>query len=462
MEEKLYLYYSNDLHSQFDNWSKMVHYFQKQKQQRIKEGNESWLIDIGDHVDRCHPIAEAHLGKANVELLNDANYDLVTIGNNEGITLDYQDLYHLYDEANFEVICGNLKSIGDDNPAWLKTSTIMESSNGVKIGFLGLTAPFNAFYNLLGWEVESPFEVLEQEILEIKEKCDIIVFLSHLGINDDEEIARRFKDIDVIVGGHTHHLFKNGEYVDGTLLTAAGKHGNYVGEIILTWDHDEKKLIKKEAYATSIEFSDRDVITENKLEGFKASAKEKLSETVVTLESPLLADWYTVTPIMEALTEDLRRWTNADIGMLNAGVLLESFQKGNVTLADVHRICPHPINPCTVELTGQEITEIIRASLEPKLTHMKLQGFGFRGKVIGKIIFSGIHVALKEVENDQIFIHHIYVDGKPLDSQKKYLLATGDMFTFGRMFPEISRSENKKYFMPEFLRDILASTLVKF
>ncbi|MFP3472365.1 hypothetical protein R0J90_20130, partial [Micrococcus sp. SIMBA_144] len=66
------------------------------------DGESVYVFDIGDHVDRWHPLSEATLGLGNVELLNEAGYDAVTIGNNEGITLDYDDLNNLYKEAEFD------------------------------------------------------------------------------------------------------------------------------------------------------------------------------------------------------------------------------------------------------------------------------------------------------------------------------------------------------------------------
>src|SRR5699024_5416155 len=107
---------------------------------------------------------------------------------------------------------------------------------GVKIGMIGLTARFNPYYHLLGWHVEEKDSILEQEVRQLREKVDIIVLLSHLGINEDQQIAESFPEIDVIIGGHTHHLFRTGQIVHETLLTAAGKLCNFVGEVTFTWD----------------------------------------------------------------------------------------------------------------------------------------------------------------------------------------------------------------------------------
>ena len=58
--------------------------------------------------------------------------------------------------------------------------------------------------------------------------------------------------------------------------------------------------------------------------------------------------------------------------------------------------------------------------------------------------------------------HHtyeIFIEGVPIDLKKEYKLAIPDMFTFGRFFPEINRSQ-KNYFLPEFLRDLLKVKLM--
>src|SRR5690625_2867135 len=168
MEETIRFYYTNDLHSYFDHWSRVATYL-KTKRYESKVNNESfWTLDIGDHIDRVHPITEATMGKANVELLNNLHYDVVTIGNNEGITLSYDDLYHLYDDANFKVVCSNLQSKKATNPRWLLSSYISESKRGVKIGVIGLTARFNPYYHILGWDVEPIFDVLDTELDKLK------------------------------------------------------------------------------------------------------------------------------------------------------------------------------------------------------------------------------------------------------------------------------------------------------
>ena len=74
-----------------------------------KRGKTVVTIDLGDFSDRCHPLTEATDGRANVAIMNTLAYDLVTIGNNEGIGNSKKQLEHLYDQATFEVVLANLE-----------------------------------------------------------------------------------------------------------------------------------------------------------------------------------------------------------------------------------------------------------------------------------------------------------------------------------------------------------------
>lgn len=460
MKEKLYFYYTNDLHSNFDQWPRVTSFLNDKRAYHDARGDSYWFVDIGDHVDRSHPIAEAFLGKGNVRMLNESGYDFVTIGNNEGITLAHDDFAHLYDEASFEVLCANIESTVGELPAWVQPSGSIRTANGTRISLIGLTAPFNAFYELLGWHISNEFDVLDKYLAEIKAESDIVILLSHLGISVDQEIARRYKDIDVIIGGHTHHLLRNGEVVNNTIITAAGKHCSFIGEVILTWDTEEKKLIGKEAYATDITHLAKDLPAEQLLLDMQRKANEILDEQVVQLQDPLEVSWFGETAIMQELTNTLKDWTGADVALLNSGMLLDSFPAGIVTRKDIHRICPHPVNPVVVELKGDELLEVIRASFTKEFMELKLKGFGFRGKLLGRMVFSGLEVKTAFHKNGGEYVKEVILPGgKPLDHDCTYSVATADTFTFGRLLPEIARSERKDYFVPEFLRDLLAVTL---
>ena len=85
--ETIHIFHTNDVHSHLQYWPRMQGFLEAQRTFLAQLGEASFLFDIGDFIDRSNLYTEATLGKGNVSLLNEAQYDVVTIGNNEGITL---------------------------------------------------------------------------------------------------------------------------------------------------------------------------------------------------------------------------------------------------------------------------------------------------------------------------------------------------------------------------------------
>ncbi|TYR73787.1 bifunctional metallophosphatase/5'-nucleotidase [Rossellomorea vietnamensis] len=447
MKETIHIYHTNDLHSHFENWPRIRDFLKLRKQWHLDAGDEVFLFDIGDHVDRWHPLSEATLGKGNVEMLNDVGYDAVTIGNNEGITFSYSELNDLYSDARFEVLLANLHTKDGKIPAWAKPYSIYETKAGTRVGVLGLTAHFAPFYKPLGWNIYSPMDQLDFWMKELSPQTDMIVLLSHLGIRDDEWIAESYQEIDIILGAHTHHIFHEGKEINGTLLGAAGKHGHYVGHIILEFDTDQKIFSTRKAQLYEQDGLPVSKDEEKQIKGWHDEGEKMLNETAAVLERDLKADWFNPSELPQLLSDALLHWCEADCAFLNAGLVLEGLRKGKVSKFDIHRILPHPINPCVIHLTGAELKEVIKATRDEELHHLQVKGLGFRGKVMGIFAYSSITFGKD--------IHHIFINGEPINHRRTYKLATTDMFTFGHFFPELQRNE-KQYYMPEFLRDVLA------
>ncbi|MDM5157101.1 bifunctional UDP-sugar hydrolase/5'-nucleotidase [Bacillus sp. DX1.1] len=460
-ETIIHLYHTNDIHSHFENWPQISRFVLEEKKRRHAAGETVFTLDIGDHVDRFHNITEATNGKGNTKLLNEALYDYVTIGNNEGITLAKEQLDHLYDEANFEVLVANLFEIDGTRPRWAKPYILQELENGMTIAFIGLTVAYPDFYAVLDWHIEDPILHLESILEEVKGKADITIVLSHLGKHADEHMAENY-DIDIILGAHTHHLFERGVLVNGTLLCCGEKWGHYVGHVQLTVDPVTKRVIKKDGRAISVKRLNAYGAELPSIEALQKESQLLMAEPIVDLKEPLSIDWFQETQFAHMLASALRKWCSAEIGMVNAGVLLEGLDEGVVTRGDIHRICPHPINPCSLQMKGKTLREIILKARRPNMEQLEVKGLGFRGKVMGKMIYDGVEVIPDTIPGNKILLEDVLINGESLDLERVYTVGTIDMFTFGYLYPELAILPEKQYYMPELLRDVLTETLLTY
>ncbi|MBS4173952.1 bifunctional UDP-sugar hydrolase/5'-nucleotidase [Bacillus sp. FJAT-49736] len=449
MIEQVHIYHTNDVHSHFENWPKIRTFLQRKKS-LYKDKDNFLLFDIGDHVDRWHPYTEGTVGKGNVQLLNELGYTAVTIGNNEGITLSHTELDSLYKEAKFDVLVANLFNQSGKRPNWAMPYNIYTTKNGINIGVLAVTADFGKLYELLGWRLTEPIPQVAAELQYMRKIADIIIVLSHLGIYEDEKMANLYPEIDIILGGHTHHVLPEGKMIHNTLLAAAGKHGNYVGKVSVTIDTHRKKLIDKSALLYNTKQLPAPKEEERDIVAFQSEGKQLLNSVLVNLPETLEIDWFGPSLLSKILCEAINEWCESDCAFINVGLLLGNLQKGNVTRYDIHSILPHPINPCLIELSGAELKDVLLQTLDSKWPTLELKGLGFRGKILGNFIYHNI-----TIRNQNLFIK-----GKPLEENKKYTLGTVDMYTFGHFFPQLLEAK-KKYFMPEFIRDVMIWKLQK-
>lgn len=432
------MFHYNDLHSKFHNWPRLVSFLNEHRT------DETLVFDLGDHADRTHPATEVTRGQVNTRLLNQIQPTAVTIGNNEGITFPHDWLVHLYDEADFPVLLGNVYHTDGERPKWANETLVVEQ-NGIHIGLFGVTAPYEELYPELGWSVESPHTATKRAI-ETLQDCDILIALSHLGFYADERLAEAFPEIDVILGAHTHHVLDDGVVKNGVLIAQAGKYGQYVGQVELTIEG--KQIIEKRACLHDLSEREPDEETVTVLAEEYHQAERLLDVTIA--ETPGYAsDWFGPSAIGDLLASGLADWCDAQLSIIPSGVLLDGLQPGHVTLNMLHRICPHPINPCVLKLDGATLVRLLNDVQEDAFTTMRVRGLGFRGTVLGMPVFHGLNFQSGGY----------YIDGQEIKLDETYRVATVDMFTFGPLLPYLA-DQPKRYFMPELLRDVLRETIM--
>jgi len=456
--QQLHVLFTNDLHSRFESMPRISSAF---RMIRGRCGRDRVIaVDVGDHMDRMRPETEGTAGLSNIEVLNYMEYDVAVPGNNEGLTFERELLHRLYGEAAaFSTVCGNLQELKKGKPpSWLKPYTIVER-NGVRTGLIGLTAAFNDFYHPLGWHALPPLEAAEQWVRELRPHVHVLIVLSHLGLPTDETMARTIEGIDCIIGAHTHHLLKEPLFVNGTMISAAGKYGAYFGEAVFEVDTDRGEVVRKDARCyESADFPEDDGLAAL-ISRQAAAAKASLSESVAELDRDLSNSWSQESELGNLLASGLRRWTGSDIGIVNAGQLLAPLSKGAVTRETILDICPSPINPCLMLLQGDVLLRTLEEALLDEMIEKPIMGFGFRGKVLGTLCVDGLDIVYERSAPPYRKIRRVLVGGAPLSPERWYRVGTIDMFTFGVGYRGFLEGKQIRYYLPELLRDVLVKQL---
>ncbi|WEK55295.1 MAG: bifunctional UDP-sugar hydrolase/5'-nucleotidase [Candidatus Cohnella colombiensis] len=452
----LTLLHTNDIHSHFEAVSQIAQYIAEVREN--VDPNQLLLLDCGDFMDRFRMETEGTEAEVNRALLESLRYDAIVIGNNEGLTYSQESLEKLYKQLPIPVVCANMKIKNSSNPPdWMSPTLIVEKS-GVKIGIVGVTAAFNSFYDLLGWEAQDPIAVVQQCVEQLREQADVIILLSHLGLRMDERIATSVDGIDLILGGHTHHLLETPLVIGSTAISAAGKYGQYIGHLELEIVKEQSKLIiSGGCFPTAQLPSHRQ--TNEILKNYQQLAMQRMNREVAYLHEPLESDPNTESSLATLLAMAVRTITNAEIGIVNAGQLLFGLPKGSVSELTIHTMCPSPINACSLKLTGGQIKQALEESLLTKFKELEIRGFGFRGKVLGCLCIDGLAVTVDLSRADYDKIVSTRVNGQPLELDRKYTVGTLDMFTFGVGYLTLGHGNDVQYFLPHFIRSLLTQAL---
>jgi 5'-nucleotidase len=220
-----------------------------------KEEEHVLLLDAGD-IFQGTPYFNYYGGELEFKLMSMMQYDLATIGNHDfdnGIEGLYAQLPH----AQFEFVSANYDFKNTVLDSHVKPYKIF-NKGGIKIGVFGLGIELEGLVDKKAYKETvylNPIEVAQDmaRILKHNKKCDLVICLSHLGFSyknepnkvSDLDLAKKTKDIDLIIGGHTHTFLekpvieKNSEGKE-VMINQVGCYGINLGRVDFYLSDDAK------------------------------------------------------------------------------------------------------------------------------------------------------------------------------------------------------------------------------
>lgn len=253
--DTLTLLYTNDTHSQVlpkDNgqggYARRMGWI---AQEREKDPN-LLLLDAGDFSQGTTFFNFFH-GRVEVDALNKMGYDAITLGNHE-FDNGVDTLAMILKKARFEVVSANYDVQGTPLQGIVKPYTLFWR-NGLLVGVFGIGCSPEGLIDDRRFSpvrYKEPYECAQRvaDILKNKWHCDLVVCLSHqgtypptVGAFSDVEMVQQTRNIDIIIGGHTHHVYQNlqVENIDGkpVTLVQSGRSGTRIGKLELKIERNE-------------------------------------------------------------------------------------------------------------------------------------------------------------------------------------------------------------------------------
>ncbi|CAM1365365.1 5'-nucleotidase [Tenacibaculum litopenaei] len=224
-----------------------------------KENPHTLLLDAGD-IFQGTPYFNYFGGELEFKLMSMLKYDAATLGNHDfdnSITGLHKQLPH----AKFDFLVANYDFKNTVLDTLVKPYKVFVK-DGIKIGVFGLGIELDGLVDKKMYKETTylpPYEIANDmsRILKEEERCDLVICLSHLGYYYkrnpeaicDLNLAKQSKNIDLIIGGHTHTFLPKPTVVrnaddQNMLVNQVGAYGVNLGRVDFYFDEWNEKSSK--------------------------------------------------------------------------------------------------------------------------------------------------------------------------------------------------------------------------
>ena len=290
------------------------------------------------------------------------------------------------------------------------------AKGGLKVGVIGFMTKdlFSVTNtgNLHGVKVVPPVEIAQGLIDKISGQTDLVIALTHEGVEDDSLLASSTHGLQVIIGGHSHTRLKSPKIVNGVIICQAGSNAENLGELELTID--DKKITKYDGKLiswTRSSYPENDFT--KMVDEYKAMVDREYGEVLGQLVGDWKRDGRGESGIGNFVADATREAAGADLAVANSSGIRKDLSAGPIRKQDLFEISPFRNVLCTFTVTGKEVRGIVQRHVDALAD----------GR--GSLQVSGITCTWKK-ENNAVVVTALNVGGKPLSDDASYICATND------------------------------------
>lgn len=297
----------------------------------------------------------------------------------------------------------------------------------VKIGFLGLTTK-----NIVrivsrsrngGVAVADPVAVAAKLVSELRAKADVVIALTHLGLDEDRALASRVPGIDLIVGGHSHTYLegpvlvansRNANGYHGTAIVQAGRWGDRLGRVVLDLGPEGIRRVRGALLAVRPEGGE-DGRVRALLRPYRDSIATAMDRPVFHAREPVTSAGIRdgETPLGDFVADVLLETAGADLAIMNSGGIRAPLPAGTVTVGDLYTTLPFDNTVVAVAMEGWQVRQLL----------------DFIARRLGKGGFAQVSGVQFVIRGGRAT--YIRVGGETLDSDRMYRVATIDFLYEG-------------------------------
>ena len=405
----LELLHWNDLHGRYDALARLS---ARARQIREAADHPVLLLDGGDIEETSVRLSALTMGVAGWRMLGAAGVDAAVPGNG-GLLRYGPDLLPRYAAAfgSPPVVC-DLERDGE-TPAGAVPSRLLAAGD-LRVGVVGIT-DYYPQYDGFGLTERGRVTAVRREATRLRrDGADVVVLLSHAGVNHDRGLSWSLRGlVDLVVGGHTHDLLLEGDRTQGLPIAQAGWNGEHLGRIRVEVDEDGARVVDLRLEEVGPDAPQDPAVLaewaacERDLEAWLAEPVGELAEPAPVGEPE--------SPAARLVLEALLHHAPADLGVLISVHVTEGLPAGEVTRRHVWEATSSPGNLTVATLSGAEVRQMLsRGRSEEFRLHTSRVS---RGRPFGSLQVIG-------ARTDDGVVH---VAGAPLADDRTYRVTGSDL-----------------------------------
>ena len=376
MKKKLTVLHSNDIHGDFlpkrgahgifeGGLSRLSGYVKK-----VRSEEENVILANAGDMFRGSIIDSEFMGLSTIALMNMLSPDVMTVGNHE---VDYGIAHLLFLEkcARFPIINADLY-ITLNNTRLFRPYINIEVG-GMRVMFIGLLTEevISSTKNerVIGSYINVAEAAKEVGIIADNYRTkdtDILILLTHIGIEKDRELAALLDPdwgVDMIIGGHSHTFMEQPETVNGIQIVQAGTGSGQIGRFDIEYDDEERKITRSEWRLQKINESTAptDPLIDTLLDTYKTQTDAKYHRIVTGFARELTHPSRIQETEMGNLYSDLLQEDSSfDIMMMGSGAIRKKAMGPIVEYQDMLENTPFDDQLWMIKVTGDEFRRMVK------------------------------------------------------------------------------------------------------
>ena len=416
-EKEIVLISTNDIHGRIEQFPKLATFVERIK---AKHPNVI-LVDAGDRFTGNPYVDYAkEKGLPVISLMNDLGYEVGTLGNHE-FDFGQKTLRARINDATFPIICANINSSRGELDS-IPPYHIIEK-DGIKLGFISFVQtetdqiPSTNPERLKDITFDHYLDKVE-DYKPLKRQCDVLIGLTHLGVDKDSILATQMPELDIIIGGHTHTLLETSKEINNVIIGQTGLKLQYAGLTILKFT--KGKLTERSYQSCLIDTITRvDSCITRKVNYFMEQPEFK--EVIGISSLPFKSQ----ESIGNIVTDAMLRSTVSDFAFYNqGGIRLSALPQGDITLETLLSIEPFGNHIVLHDLSLSDIKALI------------LNRFNQDGHVIDLYVSPGSYTIIQDQQGKGTDVILKDRNDRPLVEKASYKVALNNYVSIQYDFPD--------------------------